>query len=142
VTAQHLATDVGVRVLKRGRNAVDAAVALGYAPTVVYPAAGNLGGGGFMTAQMGDGRKFFIGSCVGVLVQATADYRLDPATAAIFLNAGEPFAVGQKLVQKDLPKALSAVSRNGADGFYKGPIASAIAASNGQRNNNGLASGY
>src|SRR3979411_1449120 len=60
VSAQHLATMVGVDVLKRGGNAVDAAVAVGYALAVVYPAAGNLGGGGFMTIQLADGRKTFI----------------------------------------------------------------------------------
>jgi gamma-glutamyltranspeptidase / glutathione hydrolase len=60
VTAQHLATQVGVDVLKRGGNAVDAAVAVGYALAVVYPAAGNLGGGGFMTLQLADGRKTFL----------------------------------------------------------------------------------
>ena len=60
VTAQHLATKVGVDVLKKGGNAVDAAVAVGYALAVVYPAAGNLGGGGFMTIQLADGRKTFI----------------------------------------------------------------------------------
>jgi len=60
VTAQHLATRVGVQVLKDGGNAVDAAVAVGYALAVVYPAAGNLGGGGFMTLQLADGRKTFI----------------------------------------------------------------------------------
>ena len=60
VTAQHLATHVGVDVLKAGGNAVDAAVAVGYALAVVYPAAGNLGGGGFMTIQLADGRKTFL----------------------------------------------------------------------------------
>lgn len=59
VSAQHIATKVGVDVLKSGGNAVDAAVAVGYALAVVYPAAGNLGGGGFMTIQLADGRKTF-----------------------------------------------------------------------------------
>lgn len=44
VSAQHLATKIGVDVLKRGGNAIDSAVAVGYALAVVYPAAGNLGG--------------------------------------------------------------------------------------------------
>ncbi len=60
VSAQHLATQVGVEVLKRGGNAVDAAVAVGYALAVAYPAAGNLGGGGFMTIELADGRKTFL----------------------------------------------------------------------------------
>ena len=60
VSAQHLATRVGVDVLRKGGNAVDAAVAVGYALAVVYPAAGNLGGGGFMTIQRADGSRTFL----------------------------------------------------------------------------------
>ena len=48
VTVHHLATDAGVTVLKEGGNAVDAAVAVGFALAVVHSGAGNIGGGGFM----------------------------------------------------------------------------------------------
>ncbi len=202
VTAQHLATRVGVDVLKDGGNAVDAAVAVGYALAVVYPAAGNLGGGGFMTIQFADGRKTFLdfrekaplaatanmyldasgnvvkgastlghlavgvpGSVSGLetalakygtmkraallapairyadagfvldqgdvdlLVTATDDFRKDPATAAIFLNNGQPFQPGQSLVQKDLAQTLRQIADKGADGFYKGSVGAAIVAS-------------
>jgi gamma-glutamyltranspeptidase / glutathione hydrolase len=60
VTQQALATDVGVRVLQSGGNAVDAAVAVGFALAVVHPFAGNLGGGGFMLIRLADGRTTFI----------------------------------------------------------------------------------
>ena len=203
VTAQHLATQVGVDVLKRGGNAVDAAVAVGYALAVVYPAAGNLGGGGFMTLQLADGRKTFIdfrekaplaakpdmyldaggnvikglstkghlavavpGTVAGLemarekygtlhraaliapairlagagfrldqgdvdmLHVATEDFRQDPASAAIFLHRGEPYAAGQKLVQRDLAKTLRVIGRQGPRGFYQGPIGAAIVAAN------------
>src|SRR5262245_17807939 len=79
VTAQHLATEVGVDILKRGGNAVDAAVAVGYALAVVYPAAGNLGGGGFMTLQLADGRKTFIDFREVAPLGAKPDMYLDRA---------------------------------------------------------------
>jgi gamma-glutamyltranspeptidase / glutathione hydrolase len=203
VAAQHLATQVGVDVLKSGGNAVDAAVAVGYTLAVVYPAAGNIGGGGFMTIELADGRRTFLDFREKAPLAATADMYLDekgnvvpglstkgylavgvPGTVSgmelalskygtmkratimapaidyaengfvldqgdvdmlnvatndfknnmsdmgsIFLNAGEPFRVGQKLVQHDLAKTLREVSDNGADGFYKGWVGQAIAAS-------------
>ena len=60
VSAHRLATEAGVDVLRRGGNAVDAAVAIGFALAAAYPAAGNLGGGGFMTLRLADGRTSFL----------------------------------------------------------------------------------
>src|SRR5271165_90082 len=202
VTAHQLATKVGVDVLKRGANAVDAAVAVGYAMAVVYAAAGNLGGGGFMTIQCANARQTFLdfretaplaatpnmyldsagrvvkgastkghlavgvpGSVAGleyarekygtlsrgtliapaigfaehgfvlddgdIALFATAnnDFRDDPATAAIFLNKGQPYKAGERLVQKDLAKTLRLIAQRGSGAFYQGSIADAIAAS-------------
>jgi gamma-glutamyltranspeptidase/glutathione hydrolase len=81
VSAQHLATDVGVEVLKRGGNAVDAAVAVGYALAVTYPAAGNLGGGGFMTVHLADGTASFLDFREKAPSAATPGMFLDEAGA-------------------------------------------------------------
>ena len=64
--------------MKKGGNAIDAAVAVGYALAVVYPAAGNLGGGGFMTLQLADGRKTFLDFREKAPLAARADMYLGP----------------------------------------------------------------
>ncbi len=60
VSSQHLASDVGVDILRQGGNAVDAAVAVGYALAVTNPCCGNIGGGGFATLHLADGRDVFL----------------------------------------------------------------------------------
>src|SRR5579871_2278032 len=60
VSVHHLASDAGLDVLRQGGNAVDAAVATGFALAVVHPIAGNLGGGGFLLLRTQDGKSTFI----------------------------------------------------------------------------------
>ena len=202
VTAQHLASDVGAAILRQGGNAVDAAVAVGYALAVTHPCCGNLGGGGFMTIHLADGRNTFInfrekaplaaragmfldargnpvgdeslngylavgvpGTVMGLetarqkygtlprpvllagsirlaqdgfvltrgdvdeLDVGTLNFGKHPNVAAIFLNQGAPYAVGERLVQSNLAATLRSISEGGAQAFYQGSIAGAVIAS-------------
>ena len=201
VTSQHLASDVGAAILRQGGNAIDAAVAVGYALAVTHPCCGNLGGGGFMTIHFADGKNTFInfreraplaaradmfldargkvvsnrsldgylavgvpGTVMGletarqkygtlsravliapaiqlaeegfvltqgdvdVLAEGTKGFRNQPNVAAIFLNHGEPFVPGDRLMQKDLAATLRAISGGGTDAFYHGAIPAAVSA--------------
>ncbi|WP_395827769.1 gamma-glutamyltransferase [Collimonas sp.] len=100
VTSQHLASQVGADILKMGGNAIDAAVAVGYAQAVVNPCCGNIGGGGFMTIHLADGRNTFINFRETAPAAASADMYLDANGKAItkaslygYLAAGVPGTV-------------------------------------------------
>jgi gamma-glutamyltranspeptidase/glutathione hydrolase len=79
VSAQHLAAEAGVDILRQGGNAIDAAVAVGYAEAVVNPCCGNIGGGGFLTAHLADGRDIFINFRETAPAAASRDMYLDTA---------------------------------------------------------------
>ncbi|MFG6078008.1 gamma-glutamyltransferase [Erwinia sp. OPT-41] len=198
-----LATQAGVDVLKRGGNAVDAAIAVGYALAVTHPQAGNLGGGGFMLIRTASGHATAIDFREMAPIKASRDMFLDaqgnadgkksltshlasgvpgtvagfalankeygtlplaqliapairlaekgivvnealaddlkvygkevlithPNSKAVFYKAdGQPYARGEKLVQHNLARSLRLIATQGPDAFYKGEIASEIAA--------------
>ncbi len=77
VTSQYLASQVGVDILKKGGNAIDAAVAVGYAEAVVNPCCGNIGGGGFMTVHLANGKDTFINFREMAPAAASANMYLD-----------------------------------------------------------------
>src|SRR5438105_14147443 len=79
VTVEPHATDIGVDVLKSGGNAIDAAVAVGFALAVTHPSAGNLGGGGFLLARFADGRTTFLDFRERAPGAASRDMYLDSA---------------------------------------------------------------
>src|ERR1700733_7272716 len=77
VTIHHDATDAGVAILKQGGNAIDAAVAVAFTLAVVYPQAGNLGGGGFMLIRTKHGQTHFLDYREKAPAAATRDMYLD-----------------------------------------------------------------
>lgn len=100
VSSQRLASQIGVDILKMGGNAVDAAVAVGYAQAVVNPCCGNIGGGGFMTLHLANGSDTFIDFREKAPAAATADMYLDAqgnlvrgASLHGYLAAGVPGTV-------------------------------------------------
>src|SRR5258708_35169407 len=77
VSVHELASRTGVEMLQAGGNAVDAAVATGFALAVVHPPAGNLGGGGLMLIRMADGKTHFLDYREKAPAGATRDMYLD-----------------------------------------------------------------
>ena len=99
VAQEPLAADVGLEVLRKGGNAVDAAVAVGFALAVTHPSAGNIGGGGFLLLRLADGRSTFFDFREAAPAKATRDMYLDsvgnPTKDSIFgwRSAGVPGTV-------------------------------------------------
>lgn len=134
VTAQHLATEVGIETLKAGGNAVDAAVAVGYALAVTYPTAGNLGGGGFMTIRLKDGTTTFLDFRERAPLAATKTMYLDKegnpikgASTDTYLAIGVPGSVAgfemarEKYGSKTRQDLLAPAIKLAKDGFVLEP---------------------
>lgn len=100
VSTSGIASDVGAAILAKGGNAIDAAVATGFALAVTHPSAGNIGGGGFMVVRFSDGRATTIDYREKAPLRSTrtmylgADGKIDRAlTAAGWLAPGVPGTV-------------------------------------------------
>jgi gamma-glutamyltranspeptidase/glutathione hydrolase len=130
VSIHHLATDAGVEILKDGGNAVDAAVATGFALAVVHPAAGNIGGGGFMLIHLHDGKSIFLDYREKAPLAASVNMYLDgkgnviPNMSIVGYKAiGVPGSVAgmayaeKKYGKLTLAKVMEPAIRLASDGF-------------------------
>lgn len=105
VTAHPLATEIGIRILREGGNAVDAAIAVQFALAVCYPGAGNIGGGGFMLYRSADGQT------------AALDYREKApglATRDMYLDS-----IGNVITDKSLYGHLACGVPGSVDGMIQ-----------------------
>lgn len=125
VSASELASQIGVDIMKAGGNAIDAAVATGFALAVTYPQAGNIGGGGFLVAHLADGRSISIDFRETAPQNSNRDMFLDvngevvdgaslrnhsasgvPGSVAGLLMAWEEFGSGEILLEQLLQPAI------------------------------------
>jgi gamma-glutamyltranspeptidase/glutathione hydrolase len=130
VSVHELASHVGVDILQAGGNAVDAAVATGFALAVVHSAAGNIGGGGFMLIRMADGKAHFLDYRETAPAAASRDMYLDaqgnviPDASQIGYKAiGVPGSVAgmvyaeQKYGKLTLKQVMSPAIRLASEGY-------------------------
>ncbi len=124
-----LASEAGIEIVRAGGNAVDAAVAVGFALAVTYPVAGNLGGGGYMVIRMADGRSAALDYREVAPLAASRDMYLDangnPSEESVigYRASGVPGAVAgmlealAKYGTKSRAEALAPAMRLARDGF-------------------------
>ena len=126
VSGSPIASQVGRDILQRGGNAVDAAVAVGFALAVVHPEAGNIGGGGFMIIRMRDGQAQALDYRETAPALATRDmYRASGEDASVtgHLSAGVPGAVAglteahRRYGRLPFPAVLEPSIRLASEGF-------------------------
>ncbi|MGE0258109.1 MAG: gamma-glutamyltransferase [Alphaproteobacteria bacterium] len=146
VSAHRLASEIGADILKAGGNAVDAAVAVGYALAVVDPCCGNIGGGGFMLIRFADGRRTVIDFREKAPRAARRDMYLDKsgevrrdASLTGYLAAGVPGTVMgldralRQYGRLDRARVMAPAIALARDGFVLGEADAAIIASRAER---------
>lgn len=138
-SSESLASEVGAEILRAGGNAVDAAVAVGFALAVTYPQAGNIGGGGFMLIRMADGQAVLVdyreeapGSASrNMYLDASGELRPEASTVGA-LAVGVPGTVAglalaeQKYGKLGLARVLAPAIRLARQGF---PVSYSLSAS-------------